>query len=223
MFKNIKIGTKILIAFTTVAIVAVALVGFFAFTTGRSALEEETLNKLTAVREMKASQIEDYFQLVENQVVTLSEDRMIIEAMREFDDGLHAIQDDLDIREPDMQEIDARLWEYYQEKFLSRLLPNLLEDVSVEDFWPGDSKTRVVQDLYISSSPFEVGSKHLLDNAGDGSNYSQTHETYHPIIRDYLEKFGYYDIFLVDVGTSGHIAYSVFKEVDFGTSLLNGP
>ncbi|NIS17392.1 MAG: hypothetical protein GWN00_06590, partial [Aliifodinibius sp.] len=88
MFKNMKIGTKILIAFTTVAIVAVALVGFFAFTTGSSALEEESFNKLTAVREMKASQIEDYFQLVENQVVTLSEDRMIIEAMREFDDGL---------------------------------------------------------------------------------------------------------------------------------------
>ena len=60
MFKNLKIGTKILIAFTTVAIVAVGLVGYFAFTTGSNTLEEESFNKLTAVREMKASQIEDY-------------------------------------------------------------------------------------------------------------------------------------------------------------------
>ncbi len=172
---------------------------------------------------MKASQIEDYFRLIENQVITLSEDRMIIEAMHEFDDGLHAVESDLGITKTEMQEIDARLGSYYKEEFLPRLIPNLLEDVSVKDFWPEDSKARVLQDLYISSNPFDVGSKHLLDNAGDGSSYSQAHETYHPIIRDYLEKFGYYDIFLVDVDTGGHIAYSVFKEVDFGTSLLTGP
>ena len=64
--KNWKIGTKILIAFTVVAIVAVGLVGFFAFSTGSSTLEAESFNKLTAVREMKASQIEDYFQTIEN-------------------------------------------------------------------------------------------------------------------------------------------------------------
>jgi anti-anti-sigma regulatory factor/HAMP domain-containing protein len=45
---------------------------------------------------------------------------------------------------------------------------------------------------------------------------------YHPIIRSYLKRFGYYDIFLVDHET-GHIVYTVFKEVDFGTSLLTGP
>ena len=71
MLNNWKIGTKILIAFTVVAIVAVGLVGFFAFTTGSSTLEEESFNKLTAVREMKASQIEDYFQTIENQIITL--------------------------------------------------------------------------------------------------------------------------------------------------------
>ena len=39
MIKNWKIGTKILLAFTLVAIVAVGLVGFFAFTNGSSTLE----------------------------------------------------------------------------------------------------------------------------------------------------------------------------------------
>ncbi|GAG01676.1 unnamed protein product, partial [marine sediment metagenome] len=45
---------------------------------------------------------------------------------------------------------------------------------------------------------------------------------YHPLIRSFLEKFGYYDIFLIDNET-GNIVYSVYKEVDFGTSLLSGP
>ena len=91
------------------------------------------------------------------------------------------------------------------------------------DDWPGDKKSRILQDLFIASNPSETGSKHLLDNPSDGSSYSKAHEIFHPIIRDFLEKFGYYDIFLVDVDTGGHIAYSVYKENDFGTSLVNGP
>ncbi len=55
----------------------------------------------------------------------------------------------------------------------------------------------------------------------DGSSYSKSHSEYHPIIRNYLERFGYYDIFLIN--NEGFIVYSVFKEVDFGTSLLSGP
>jgi len=42
------------------------------------------------------------------------------------------------------------------------------------------------------------------------------------VVRNYLEKFGYYDIFLVDSQT-GDIVYSVFKELDYTTSLIDGP
>jgi len=63
--------------------------------------------------------------------------------------------------------------------------------------------------------------KHQLDSAGS-SLYGGLHKKYHPAMRKYLEKFGFYDIFLIDDET-GHIVYSVFKEVDFATSLLTGP
>ena len=36
-------------------------------------------------------------------------------------------------------------------------------------------------------------------------------------VKQYLEKFGYYDIFLVD--NQGNVVYSVYKEVDFATNL----
>jgi PAS domain S-box-containing protein len=221
MFKNLKIRTKILIAFSSIAIVTVGVSGLIGFTIARSALEEESFNKLTAVREMNAIQIEDYFQQLSDQVVTLSEDRMIIDAMRAFDGGLHDIDTTLSIEEA--ESIDSKLRGYYQDEFLERLIPNLLRETSVSDYLPEETRTRILQYLYLAANPNETGSKHLLDNAGDGNSYSQAHELYHPIIRNFLEKFGYYDIFLVDVGTGGHIAYSVFKEVDYGTSLLDGP
>ena len=91
MLKRLNIGTKILIAFVSIAIVAVAVVGVVSYQIGSATLEAEAFNKLIAVREMKAGQIEDYFQEITNQAITLSEDRMIIDAMRAFDEGLHTI------------------------------------------------------------------------------------------------------------------------------------
>ena len=75
---------------------------------------------------------------------------------------------------------------------------------------------------YIVANPKPPGSKHLLDAAEDSSEYSKLHRQYHPIIRDYLDRFGYYDIFLIDT-ESGDVVYSVFKELDFSTSLIDGP
>jgi hypothetical protein len=223
MLKSLRIGPKILIVLSVVAIAAIGIIGYQGYSTAKESLEQESFNKLTAVREMKANQIEDYFQQIADQVRTLSEDRMIIEAMKAFDNALHGIEADYGINEDRMNKIDAGVKNYYQDEFLKRLTPNLLETPSLSDYWPQDKKTRTLQHLYITSNSYDTGSKHLLDIAGDPSRYSKAHEIYHPIIRSYLEKFGYYDIFLVDVDTGGHIAYTVFKEVDYGTSLLTGP
>jgi PAS domain S-box-containing protein len=218
-----KIRNKILILLMTISIITVGTIGIVAYSLGRTALEQESFDKLTAVREMKAGQIEDYFQLISDQVTTLSQDPTIIEAVQAFDEGLHHLERDLGKTALDLQQIDTRLGSYYQDEYLDRLVPNLLKDVSVDDYWPVENRSRNLQDLYITSNPYDTGLKHLLEDAGDGSSYSEAHAVYHPIIRDYLERFGYYDIFLVDVDTGGHIVYTVFKEVDFGTSLVSGP
>ena len=79
-----------------------------------------------------------------------------------------------------------------------------------------------MQNLYIKQNPNPLGEKDKLDCATDSSQYSQLHKDFHPIVRSYLKKFGYYDIFLCDL-ESGDIVYSVFKELDFTTSLKDGP
>ncbi len=78
-----------------------------------------------------------------------------------------------------------------------------------------------IRDLYITKNPFPAGKKLEYSDAQDGSNYSKLHTRFHPIFKQYLEENGYYDIFLVDTET-GNILYTVFKEQDFGTSLISG-
>ena len=220
MLRSLKIRTKIRIAFALIAIGAVSVIGYLAYSSGKTAHEEEAFKKLTAIREMKAGQIEAYFQLISDQVITLSEDRMTIEAMRGFEDGFRFVASELDYSPSEMEAIKAEVTTYYEDEFIDRLIVNLLEDISASAYLPEDETTQILQYLYTASNPNPVGSKHLLGDAGDGSIYSKVHETYHPIISNYSDRFGYYDIFLVDL--DGNIVYSVFKEVDYGTSLLTG-
>jgi serine phosphatase RsbU (regulator of sigma subunit) len=225
MLKNLTIGPKILVMLLSVSIVAVGVNGYFAFTTAKHSLEEESFNKLTAVREMKADQIEDYFKHISNEVLTFSEDRMIIDAMRAFKIGFQAIDSELGYTDSKMTEIESAVKSYYQAEFLERLKANLDTSrwgaLSSTRFLPKERNAKILQYLYIASNSYETGSKDILEYASDGSQYSSTHKIYHPIIRNFLKKFGYYDIFLVDHET-GHIVYTVFKEVDFGTSLISG-
>jgi anti-anti-sigma regulatory factor/HAMP domain-containing protein len=222
MLFNLTIRTKLLVILSAVAIFSAGISSYMGYQTARRALEEQSFKGLTAVREMKATHVEDYFQNIVDQIVTFSEDRMAIDAAKAFRSAFRDLRSDLGLDRQALENDDLQLRLSYQNEFLRRLNANLPVEASLSDYWPDDDDTRALQYLYIASNPFETGSKHLLDAASDRSTYSRVHGLYHPIIRSFLERFGYYDIFLVDHET-GHIIYSVFKEVDFGTSLMSGP
>ena len=78
-----------------------------------------------------------------------------------------------------------------------------------------------VRELYITKNPFPAGKKLEYLDAQDGSEYSKFHAKVHPFLKNYLEEYGYYDIFLVDDDT-GDVVYTVFKELDFGSNLVSG-
>lgn len=216
-----KIGPKLTLAFFAVAFVSMAVIGVIAFYKGRNSLEQESFNRLTAVREMKANQIEDYFGQINDQLLTLSEDPTIIDAMKEFEAGFNSIATDLDMTETKMIPVNVSLDAYFNKEYLVRLNKNLTIPASLKDESTDNRNARILQEIYIADNPNPVGSKFKMDDPGDGSRYSQTHKKYHPVIRNYLKKFGYYDVFLVD--EAGNVVYTCFKEVDFGTSLLTGP
>ncbi len=222
MLRNWKIGTRLMLWFFVIAFISTSVIGYLAYSEGKESLETESFNRLTAVREMKASQIEDYFANINDQVQTFSSNPTIVEAMQNFSRGFKDVDKDLQVSSGGLDRIDGNIINYYKNEYLVRLNKNKAENVNVGDELSPNKNTRILQDLYIASNPKEVGNKHMLDGSDDSSSYTQFHRKYHPYIREYLEKFGYYDIFLIDSET-GNIVYSVFKEVDFATSMLDGP
>ncbi len=187
-------------------------------------LRKEAFDKLTAVREVKRAAVERYFQSINDQIITFSEDKMVVHAMRQFRDFFNAFRPDSTVSSDELERMRRELLTYYTGEFSAeyRTQNNNKSPDAERYFRQLDDDSIALQYYYIRANMNPLGSKHLLDRADDGSRYSDLHGNVHPIIRNYLEKFGYYDIFLVDSDT-GDIVYSVFKELDYSTSLLDGP
>ena len=189
---------------------------------GKGAIEDLSKDHLVSIRESKKSQIERYFETIQNQVLSFSKDRMIVNAMREFRQGFDEFRAQSEQVAPDQQRNSVE--QYYREDYL-REYQNRNGGASpdVRSLLQGlDADSMALQYAFIAASPEPLGAKDALVSLGDNSLYSKLHEIYHPPIRDYLQRFEYYDIFLVAADT-GDIVYSVFKELDYTTSLKDGP
>jgi len=187
-------------------------------------LREEAFQKLRANRDVKRAAVERYFQSIRDQIVTFSEDRMIVDTMKGLRDAFQQFRAENGLSEDDIEAQRRALRTYYTGEFSSEYgrqndgrTPDM--DTILQQL---DDDSIALQYTYIKENPQPLGSKNLLDRGPDKSGYSELHAQVHPVLRSYLQKFGYYDIFLVDPET-GDIVYSQFKELDFTTSLIDGP
>ncbi|HEY1039441.1 MAG TPA: HAMP domain-containing protein, partial [Bacteroidia bacterium] len=212
-----KIGVKLTLTFFSIAFASMLVIGIISYRKGKQSLEEESFNRLTAVREMKANQIEDYFSQIKDQLITFSQDPTVIEAMKGFKKGFNELPEDANLegRKKELQN-------YISSEFLPKLNKNSDKKIGLESELCNNDHGILLQYQYIVANPKPAGSKHEYLQAPDKSEYSDTHLKYHPFFKNFLERFGYYDIFLID-NKNGNIVYTVFKEVDFATSLHNGP
>ncbi|MBT1689791.1 GAF domain-containing protein [Dawidia soli] len=175
--------------------------------------------QLRSINATKKRNIEYYFDIIRNQILTFAEDKMMVEAVQAFRQAFDQIASAVGAEQ--LAAFRESVHSYYHQEFIPRV-NDAGQQADAGNFLPEDAAALGLQQLYIAANPHPTGQKSRLHDAGDGSMYSRVHATYHSVILNYLEKFGYYDIFLIDP-VSGNIVYSVFKEVDFGTSLLTGP
>jgi methyl-accepting chemotaxis protein len=222
--KNLKLSLKFILAFFLVGIIPLTAMGTLALHLSSAALRNLAFNQLTSLRDVKKNQLVQYFDTLKNQAITFTEGRMIVDAMQEFNMAYNRFSIENGLSPADIAGLRQQLTTYYQDDFSSTYQKgNNGLPPDVRPIIGGlDPVTVALQYHYIKANPSPLGEKDRLDRAQDKSLYSELHQAYHPVIRNYLKKFGYYDIFLVDSAT-GAIVYSVFKELDFATSLKNGP
>jgi len=215
---------KMICLLLAAGLIPILIIGGLASLQSADSLKESAYGQLKSMRAVKKSAVEQYYNTVKGQIRTFSESDMITEAMRRFTKGYETYLVHNEIRDDDIPKLKAELKQYYDNEFASEYKKhNEGRDPGVDSILDKMSPRAIsLQHEYIRKNTNSLGSKHLLDMGADDSDYSMYHGRLHPILRHYLEEFGYYDIFLVDSET-GDVVYSVFKELDFATSLKTGP
>ncbi|MFN9534151.1 MAG: adenylate/guanylate cyclase domain-containing protein, partial [Pseudanabaena sp.] len=214
-FNWLSIKSKLIVMLLTVSSSSILVTAYLGYQSGKSNLTDRVFNQLTSVRASKAYQIESYFKTIRNHIQTLSIDPSVGTALSEFTNAYRQLEN-VPLPADALPKINA----YYQNEFLPKLAQTEQGSPVLNSFLPEAIASNYLQYYYIANNSNPIGKKHLLDKANDSSEYSRLHGRYHPIFRNIIEKFGYYDLFLID--PDGRIVYTVYKETDFASSLTVG-
>ena len=206
--------------FTTLVLlgtVAVLVTGVLGYLRARDALEKVVFDQLTTARQTKARQVETYFRTIHAELRLLATSKMVVDATREFRTAVNELD-----RTATSLELSEKVSAWYTENFIPEMKRVLGPEPDLTDYRPGGAGGTYLQYHYIVANPHPAVRRKLLDDAGDGSGYSKLHAAYHPLLRTAATTVGFFDLMLADA-KSGRLIYTVEKEVDFTTSLQDGP
>lgn len=201
-----------------VTLLSSIIIGVLGWQTGQRALQNAIVNQLSTVRLSQALQIEKYFDQIFRHTRTLAENRMIVNAVKQFQEGFN-----VGLNRSLSEEQHAAVTKFYDEKFTPKLSRSSGDNALSVVFRPRRNITNYFQYHYIVDNPYPLGGKEeLIESKQDSTFYNRFHKFYHPLLRNLQSEFDYYDLFLIDT-RSLNIVYSVFKETDFATNLVDGP
>lgn len=181
---------------------------------------ESVRNDYTGKLNQNKTALSNYFGLIENQIIQMAADSSTKEAAQAFIYALEYLPGQAKL---DINEIRPDVEAYYRNEFAREFdkyndsQPNY--DALVSQL---DDLAILLQYMYIVDNPNPLGAKSELIDSGRGNSYNYEHIRRHSDFKTVLERFNYYDIFIADIVT-GHVLYSVYKELDYGTNLINGP
>ena len=149
---------------------------------------------LSEVSKNKAVAVESYFKTIENQLKSFYKNKMVVDAAfglkREFKrfnrvngaTGRRILDQKADLAKYYLGDFSAEYEANNQEKVVeAKILLDYLDPQAI-----------AFQYSFISNNEHPLGFKHHMDGLKrDESRYSCIHENVHPVIRKYLERFGY--------------------------------
>jgi methyl-accepting chemotaxis protein len=213
----------LLLALLGVSLIPMAFMGLANYRTSSSALREQAFKQLDTVNTITAKAVERYFGTLRQELSVLAEGRICVESLEKFTAGMASLRSDNKIDDKALAAARRDLEAFYTGDFATEFRRRSGETIDLRPLCQAlDDDAAYAQYLYIRSNPNPLGSKFLLDAAADGSSYSAAHAAYHPFFRGICEKYGVYDVFLIDAAT-GKVVYTAAKETDLGTSLREGP
>ena len=212
---GLTIGTKLAAISIVISMAAVSIAAILAGYSSNEALKRAAFERLTAVRELKAQQIENYFSQIENELKFAAESTSLKDNLQQLRRGVVYLQASEDLVTPEYQ---VNLNQFYLEDFRARYEAETgtrADDVVIDGLLPQDPLAMLLQNRYILDPQLVNQVRFETQFGAAFSNLEQS-------LRGFQDRFGFYDVFLIEPN-DGRIVYSVEREIDFGTSVFDGP
>jgi methyl-accepting chemotaxis protein len=207
-----------LLVFCSVAVISIVL-GRGAIIDMKSSLERRAETDLISKKELISQNVTEYFDTINKQLITMASDVSMVSMSKEL---IEAFESYPRQRGRTTREQEVTVAVYYEEQFKKEFENQNTGSLDTRPMVSRLSEQALAfQHDLIANNANPLGEKDSLTAPNNSSDYAKFHEAYHPSIRNFLMKFGYYDIFIVDANT-GNVVYSVFKELDFATNLKSG-
>ncbi len=219
-----SIRGRLIAGSSALALIPILLVsaglGYYAIRESSQSLAARTDQQLSSILEGKRIEISSYFDTLSGSLEVIAATDQIRSALKTESATQPGLQASIGV---DLKTARDRLGAYYRDQFgetYSKRNNNTKIDTdAIVQSLP--AQTVAAQYLYIASNPNPLGKKNLLNQAQDGSAYSAAHAGLHTFVDRFVKSYGVYDLFLVD--NNGYVVYTYFKELDYGTNLINGP
>ena len=206
LLRALSVRSQLLLMLVLVSVVSGLILVLVGYRSGQEAIEESIFEKLTAIRDAKKYEIEAYFEETSNITEILGQTPQISEALDAFRTAYNAVAT------TSRAEACLPLHDYYTD-FVARTTQNISVVEEVDFFYPERSTGCLLQQRYLLNDP-------TAEPATEA--YHRVHQQYDYYFTQIVEKFRFYDLFLVELD-SGKVVYTVGKEPEFGTSLYTGP
>ena len=207
--------TDVAVVMAVVSIVSVLIVGVFNLATARDFLSSAIEQQLLSVGESRMERLERGVESLGDIVVSVASGTGVAQAVEDLTAGYGEIDEPLS----DAQ-VEALRGVYAAG--LADIVPPGYEMPPVDEVFPESLGAQYLQYHYIVENPFPFGERSELDDAGDGSSYSQAHAVHHPMLRSVASALRLGDVLLIDAETLS-VVYSVEKNSELGTNLVSGP
>jgi len=215
IFRKLGVQSKVLAMVLFASFLSLLLTGLVAYSISSHVLTKAASNQLVALRNSRAEAIKDYFGFLTSHVLTMSEGFLVVDSLKDFRAAYPKLQNTTLSAEQ-----QKKLVAYYTDTFLPKLRKNIEGEPSLATYLPQKGADSFFSYYYTANNP-HYRQLDLLDDAGDGSEYSAFHRKYNKLFRNLAKAFGYHDVFLVDIDTA-NVVYSLAKEADMGSNLKTG-
>ncbi|MBT8240677.1 MAG: adenylate/guanylate cyclase domain-containing protein [Acidimicrobiia bacterium] len=212
--RNTSVATRLSLVVLLVALISLVITAVVGLARGGEVTEGVLRERITAIGAGRAEQVELYLGGLERAVISEAISPDTAEAIDEF----AAAHRELQRVEPSLAE-QRELETHYVDTVAPALSAIRGRQVTAASLIPRDPAAVHLQANYVAPRAEDVG---LLDDAGDGSRWSELHSSVNQSGIDFAARIGVDDLYLIEPDDKT-IVYSTAKDIDFATSLVTGP